>query len=113
MQHSWIPRQKRVPFHVRARVSGLDGVPYAYTANVSEGGIYIKTPKAPPEVPIGTQLTVTFRLPHGGPELALAGTIVWVDADARDHLGRHATGMGLRFEPGHLDERAHIGRFVK
>jgi len=94
-------------------VSGLDPMAHAYTANLSEGGIYLKTREAPPELPIGTHLTVVFRLPRGGPELSLAGTIVWTAAHVRDHLGRHAVGMGLRFEAGQDEEREHIRRFVR
>jgi uncharacterized protein (TIGR02266 family) len=113
MHHSWIPRQKRIPVYVRAHVSGLEPIAHAYTANLSEGGIYLKTREARTEVPIGTQLTVEFRLPRGGPELRMVGTIVWTAANVRDHLGRHALGMGLRFEAGQLDARQHIRHFVR
>ena len=113
MHHSWIPRQKRIPVYVRARVTGLEPIAHAYTANLSEGGIYLKTREARGEVPIGTQLSVELRLPRGGPELSLVGTIVWTASEVRDHLGRHAFGMGLRFEAGQLEQREKIQKFVR
>jgi uncharacterized protein (TIGR02266 family) len=65
-----------------------------YAADVSEGGIFIRTPKP---LAVGTALSFEFQLQDGSPLLAGDGTVVWV-REKDPSKASVSPGMGVRFE---------------
>jgi len=63
------------------------------TENLSEGGLFIATHQLKP---IGTQIDVSFKLPHMADAIKATGTVRWV----REYSETSDTmpGMGVRFE---------------
>ncbi len=63
------------------------------TENLSEGGLFIATHQLKP---LGTQIDVSFKLPHMADAIKAKGTVRWV----REYSETSDTmpGMGVRFE---------------
>lgn len=86
--------EPRAPLELRVDYEGINTFFADYTANISKGGTFIKTP-AP--MPLGTRLT--FRLSVAGFSLdtEIQGEVRFVlDAEAAAR-SRSEPGMGIRF----------------
>jgi DNA-binding NtrC family response regulator len=107
-------RYQRIPLYVRVEARGPRPLGTLYSWNISEGGLYLKAPNAQAsDVPLGSKLALEFALPDGGPLLHPTCEVVWVDSAVRDHRGRRAVGLGVRFERGNDEARAQISRFIE
>jgi uncharacterized protein (TIGR02266 family) len=72
------------------------------TENLSEGGLFIATHLVKP---MGTQIEVSFKLPHVAESIKAVGTVGWT----REYSETSDTmpGMGVRFEhiaPEHVEQ---------
>ena len=84
------PRDLRVAaqFHITFRT--VDALVVAYSANLSRGGLFLKTDRPEPE---GTVIRLAIQLPDGGEALEVPCSVVFT----RDSHDGQAAGMGLKF----------------
>jgi uncharacterized protein (TIGR02266 family) len=95
VDYSNIPRDsRRVPLETRVqfKFDRFDGFISEYSANISPGGMYIRT-RAPQ--PPGTVLDFAFRLGDGFELIRGRGEVVWNRTE--DEGASRPAGMGLRF----------------
>ncbi len=101
-------RFPRVPARERCWCEGEDITIYAQIANISEGGLFLKT-----HDPLAPGARVRVRFP-GDPPLELAAAVVWRRVAAPE--SREVPGMGLAFQglDGGAAEalRGHLGRLL-
>src|SRR5215470_15692418 len=91
--HSKEPRGP-VSLRIKFRSANLDQFIERYAADVSRGGIFIRTREP---LAVGTQLRFDFQLQDAAPLMAGEGTVVWI----REHDPARAgvtPGMGVRFD---------------
>jgi uncharacterized protein (TIGR02266 family) len=88
------PEGNALNLKIKFKSASLDDFVARYGADVSAGGIFIRT-KQP--LSVGTPLHFDFTLGDGAPLMAGLGTVVWVrEADA-SRVGS-VPGMGVRFD---------------
>jgi molecular chaperone DnaK len=83
-----------ITLRIRFKSASLDEFIGRYGADVSPGGIFIRT-KQPVEV--GTSLQFEFSLADGAPLLFGMGTVAWV-RESDPARANNVPGMGLRFD---------------
>lgn len=83
-----------ITLRIRFKSASLDEFIGRYGADVSPGGIFIRT-KQPVEV--GTSLQFEFSLADGSPLLFGMGTVAWV-RESDPARANNVPGMGLRFD---------------
>jgi uncharacterized protein (TIGR02266 family) len=83
-----------ITLRIRFKSASLDEFIGRYGADVSPGGIFIRT-KQPVEV--GTTLQFDFTLGDGSPLLSGMGTVAWV-RESDPARANNVPGMGLRFD---------------
>jgi len=88
------PDSNAITLRIRFKSASLDDFIARYGADVSPGGIFIRT-KQPVEV--GTALRFVFSLGDGSPLLAGTGTVAWV-RESDPARANNIPGMGLRFD---------------
>jgi uncharacterized protein (TIGR02266 family) len=90
------PKDQRGPTNLRIkfRSASLDQFIARYAADVSRGGIFIRTREP---LAVGTRLRLEFTLQDAAPLLAGEGTVVWIREHdpARENV---TPGMGVRFD---------------
>jgi uncharacterized protein (TIGR02266 family) len=90
------PKDPRGPTNLRIkfRSANLDQFIARYAADVSRGGIFIRTREP---LAVGTRLKLEFTLQDAAPLLAGEGTVVWIREHdpARENV---TPGMGVRFD---------------
>ncbi len=86
---------RRVPFETAVRIEfdRFSGFVEQYSANLSLGGLFVRTATPPP---VGTVVPIEFRLGDGFELIRGTGKVVWVRSDAEAGPERPA-GMGIRF----------------
>lgn len=84
---------RRVPFEaaVRLEFDRFHGFVEQYSANLSLGGMYIKSDEPPP---LGSEVSVEFALEDGFELIRGRGRVAWVSPPGE---GSDAPGFGLRF----------------
>ena len=84
------PRDLRVTaqFHITFRT--VDALVVAYSANLSRGGLFLKTNRL---LPIGSVVSLVIRLPDGMGDLEAPCGVIFV----RDGSDEQTAGMGLKF----------------
>lgn len=84
------PRDLRVTaqFHITFRT--VDALVVAYSANLSRGGLFLKTNRL---LPIGSVISLVIRLPDGMGDLEAPCSVIFV----RDGSDEQPAGMGLKF----------------
>jgi uncharacterized protein (TIGR02266 family) len=84
---------RRVPFEaaVRLEFDRFHGFVEQYSANLSLGGMYIKSDEPPP---LGAEVSVEFALEDGFELIRGRGRVAWVSPPGG---GGEAPGFGLRF----------------
>jgi uncharacterized protein (TIGR02266 family) len=95
IDYSNIPRDsRRVPLETRVqfKFDRFSGFLSEYSANISPGGMFIRT-SAPQ--PVGTSLDLEFRLGDGFELIKGRGEVIWTRAED-EGIARPA-GMGIRF----------------
>lgn len=75
-----------------------------YTANLSEGGVYIRTDKL--NAPLGAPVKVTLRVPGMAARVHLQGWVVRVD------VSEDGTGVAIRFAELPEDVSSAIQKLV-
>lgn len=88
------PDSNPITLRIRFKSASLDEFIARYGADVSPGGIFIRT-KQPVEV--GTTLQFDFSLADGAPLLVGTGTVAWV-RESDPARANNIPGMGLRFD---------------
>src|SRR5262245_11046209 len=83
-----------VSLRIKFRSASLDQFIERYAADVSRGGIFIRTREP---LAVGTQLRFDFQLQDAGPLLAGEGTVVWIRENDPNRAGV-TPGMGVRFD---------------
>src|SRR5512136_951360 len=83
-----------ITLRIRFKSASLDEFIGRYGADVSPGGIFIRT-KQPVEV--GTSLQFDFSLADGSSLLSGTGTVAWV-RESDPGRANSVPGMGLRFD---------------
>ena len=79
---------------IKFRSASLDQFIERYAADVSRGGIFIRTREP---LPVNTRLKLEFQLQDSSPLLAGEGTVVWIRE--HDQTRENVTpGMGVRFD---------------
>jgi uncharacterized protein (TIGR02266 family) len=79
----------------------------AYTRDLSEGGLFVATPKLQP---LGSQHEVEFSLPDGRAPIRAVGVVRWVRDDHEYNEGE--PGMGLEFITLSDADRQRVEAFV-
>ena len=101
---------RRVPYEtaVRFEYDRFRGFVEEHSADLSLGGMFVKTETAPP---VGTVVPIEFRLDDGYELIRGTGKVIWVreEADGPDH----PAGMGLRFLELTAGSRELIFRVVE
>jgi uncharacterized protein (TIGR02266 family) len=84
------PRDLRVSaqFHITFRT--VDALVVAYSANLSRGGLFLKTDRPEPK---GNVILLAIQLPDGGQDIEVPCSVVFT----RDGSDGQAAGMGLKF----------------
>jgi uncharacterized protein (TIGR02266 family) len=98
-----------VTVKIKFRSDTVDQFIQQYSADVSEGGIFIRTPQPLSE---GTHLTFHFQLQDGSPLLTGSGTVAWVRETGADS-GDLSPGMGVRFDSLPPEGTAIVERIMK
>jgi uncharacterized protein (TIGR02266 family) len=88
------PEGNAITLRIKFKSASLDEFVARYGADVSAGGIFIRT-KQP--LAVGSLLRFDFSLADGSPLLAGMGTVVWVREPDQSRVGS-IPGMGLRFD---------------
>ena len=80
-----------------------------YTKNISKGGTFIRTEKP---LEVGTEFIFALAIPHLSEPLRLRGRVVWTTTpdQAKDES---PSGMGIRFQYAHDQERAETEAIVE
>ena len=80
-----------------------------YSVDVSEGGIFIRTPKP---LSVGTSVNFEFQLQDNKPLLSGSGTVVWVREMDPKKAGV-SPGMGIRFDKLTPGGEEVLGRVIE
>jgi uncharacterized protein (TIGR02266 family) len=84
------PRDLRVDAQFHITFSTVDAPVVAYSANLSLGGLFLKTNRL---LPIDTVISLVMHLPDGGDDVEVPCRVVFVRATD----GEQSQGMGLKF----------------
>ncbi|MBK8482294.1 MAG: TIGR02266 family protein [Proteobacteria bacterium] len=97
-----------VTVKIKFKCSTIDQFAERYAADVSDAGIFIRTPRP---LATGTHISFEFQYQDGSPLLSGNGTVVWV----REHNPASAAakpGMGVRFDQLPPESRAMLQQVV-
>jgi len=98
-----------VTVKIKFRCSTIDQFAERYAADVSDAGIFIRTPKP---LATGTHVSFEFQYQDGSALLSGSGTVVWV----REHTpaqGGSQPGMGVRFDQLPPESRAMLQQVLE
>jgi len=84
---------RRLPIRVMVEYETTEDFLIDYTANVSIGGMFIKTSKP---LALGTRFRIRFRLPNRGRPIESYAVVRWCLTPEKS--GCMAPGMGVQFE---------------
>ena len=104
------PKEPRGPTNLRIkfRSASLDQFIERYAADVSRGGIFIRTREP---LAVNTRLKLEFQLQDGSPLLSGEGTVVWIRE--HDQTRENVTpGMGVRFDKLSPDSQPTLERIL-
>ena len=99
----------RVMVDIEVDYKSADTFLFAYITDISAMGIFIRTNA--PEPP-GTLLNLRFT-PPGGPQLALAGRVMWVNPFRPGSYDNINPGMGVQFVDLGPPQRDQIVQLVR
>ena len=88
------PEGNPITLRIKFKSASLDEFVARYGADVSAGGIFIRT-KQP--LAVGSLLHFDFSLADGSPLMAGIGTVVWIRESDQSRVGS-IPGMGVRFD---------------
>jgi len=84
------PRDLRVTAQFQITFQTVDALVVAYSANLSRGGLFLKTDRLMPEASV---ISLLIKLPDCGDDIEVPCTVVFV----RDGKDGQTAGMGLKF----------------
>jgi len=90
-------KSERTDLVVRVDYRTVDELFTEFTQNINEGGVFVETEKPHP---IGTLVSLQFRIPGSDVPLDVEGCVVWVSQGGSGE----AAGMGIEFDD--LDRQA-------
>jgi len=96
--------QERVKMQAAIDIASESNFYTGFSTNLSDGGIFIATPKA---LPIGTEVDVSFQLP-GSAVIHAHGVVRWVG----EVTGTMTPGMGVQFTRLEEKDREAIHAFI-
>jgi len=99
-------RTERTPLVVRVDYSTVEALFSEFTTNINEGGLFIETERP---APVGTVVSLQFRLPGSEDPIQVGGRVVWTSAERPDE----GPGMGIEFEGLDQEARARINAVVR
>lgn len=97
-----------VNLRIKFKSDTLEGFTEKYGADVSRGGIFIRT-KEP--LAVGTAVKFDLSLQTGSPILQGTGTVVW-NRSAESAKPGTAPGMGVRFDRLEKDSQASLAKII-
>jgi len=86
-------KHKRVSVEIEVDYRCDDNFMFAYIADMSAMGIFVRTDQPHPT---GTSMTLHFS-PRGGPEIQVQGIVVWINPYRPGHPDSLNPGMGVQF----------------
>jgi uncharacterized protein (TIGR02266 family) len=93
------PRDLRVTAQFQITFQTIDALVVAYSANLSRGGLFLKTDRAAPP---GSVISLVVKLPDGGEQIEVPCSVIF----ARDGSDGQTAGMGLIFAILQLSRRS-------
>ena len=99
-------RSARVHHEVMVGVSSEEGTISGWGTNLSVGGVFVNSHRAPP---VGSHVSVLLQLP-GHSECKLPGRVAWAQASGP---GVDEPGMGIEFLDVDDATRALVGKMVE
>jgi uncharacterized protein (TIGR02266 family) len=85
-----LPRDLRVQAQFHITFHTVDALVVAYSANLSRGGLFLKTNRL---LPIDSVVSLVIHLPDGGDDVEVPCSVVFI----REQEGEQTQGMGLKF----------------
>lgn len=108
--HVLVREHVRVPIDAEVSFT-VDGKEYSSELHdVSEGGVFICMEEP---LPMGTQLTMKFKLPEIAYPSETEGVVVRVVEKMADHPSHVVTGNGIKFGRVPLDVRRDISNYIR
>lgn len=100
-------RPERLPLKVKVSYEVLDDFLDDYTANVSLGGMFVKS-DAP--LPVGARFRLRFEVPGRDKPVDTTGEVRWV-VEPGDPSGL-SSGMGISFGPLSIADQRDVARWL-
>lgn len=98
----------RVPLRIKVEYACLDDFLDDYTANLSLGGMFVRTDTP---MPVDTTFRIRFRLPDRISLIEATATVKWV-VEPDDRAGL-ASGMGVAFDGLSASDERAIQRWLR
>lgn len=102
-------RPARYPASLRAVFSDATQSPPASVANISVGGVFLRTGR---DFSVGSEVSIGLALPDGKPPLQLRGKVRHVEAGKGKGTSRAPPGVGIQFVDGSDRSRDRVHRYV-
>lgn len=97
-------KQPRLNHEMMVSVSSADGSFSGWGTNLSEGGVFVNAPGAPPAAKLGASVDILLSLP-GQAECKLKGKVVWAKAKGPDVA---EPGVGIQFVDADAQTKSRI-----
>ena len=101
-------RAERLPLKVRVTYEHLDDFLDDYSANVSLGGMFVRSDDP---LPVGARFRLRFDIPGRERPVQTTGEVRWI-VEPGDAAGL-APGMGIRFEPLSQADQKDVARWLR
>jgi uncharacterized protein (TIGR02266 family) len=95
----------RVKLETDVRIAGSQGDVWAWSRNVSRGGIFVESER---DLPPDSEVTLEFALPETGTAISPTAKVVWRRPASREI----AAGLGLQFLKLDRDAARHLDEYV-
>jgi len=94
----------RVEKKVKSEVHSTDGMTYSTTLDLSQGGIFIRTPES---VKIGSEVMLSIKIPEGE-SIEIKGIVRRINDDKKEDK----SGMGIEFIDINDKQKSNIKIFL-
>ena len=101
---------KRIPVSIEVDYRADETFLFAYITDISAMGIFVRTEQ--PE-PVGTRLTMCFRLPQSSESIEIEGEVIWINPPRPEHDEGRNPGMGVQFSGLTPSERDDVLKLVR
>jgi uncharacterized protein (TIGR02266 family) len=100
----------RYPTSLRVLVSAPEQFRPEYAANISAGGMFLRTDR---RLPVGALVSVALELPDGDRPAPVQGKVVHIVAPAQVRPGWSGPGLGIEFVASADPVRRRVDRYVE